>query len=115
MRPDNSTSDSVERYNDPRAFGLSRAAYSVNETLALLSIGRTTFYELVGRGDLKIAKLGRKSLIYAIDIAALLTRLRACHPPGANGQATKERTMTEGRRLAQGPSLRQLNITDNYQ
>jgi excisionase family DNA binding protein len=62
---------------DPRAFGLVKAAYSVNETLEQLSIGRTTFYELVDRGDLKIIKLGRKSLVYAVDLAALLSKLRA--------------------------------------
>jgi excisionase family DNA binding protein len=62
---------------DPRAFGLVKAAYSVRETLNLLSIGRTTFYQLVNRGDLKITKLGKKSLVYATDIAGLLVSLRA--------------------------------------
>jgi excisionase family DNA binding protein len=61
---------------DPRAFGLVKAAYSVNETLELLSIGRTTLYELVSGKQIRITKLGKKSLIYAIDIAALLQRLR---------------------------------------
>lgn len=61
---------------DPRAFGLIKAAYSVKETIDLMSIGRTTFYALVGRGDLKITKLGKKSLVYATDIAALLANLR---------------------------------------
>lgn len=64
---------------DPRAFGLLKAAYSVNETLEQLSIGRTTFYDLVDRGDLKITKLGRKTLIYAVDLAALLRKLQATH------------------------------------
>jgi excisionase family DNA binding protein len=62
---------------DPRVFGLTKTAYSVSHTLDLLSIGRTTFYALVGRGELKITKLGRKSLVYATDIAALLTKLRS--------------------------------------
>ena len=44
----------------PRGFGLIKAAYSVKETLDLLSIGRTTFYALVDRGDLKISKLGKE-------------------------------------------------------
>ena len=61
---------------DPRNFGLIKAAYSVNETIDLLSIGRTKFYELVGSGDLKITKLGKKSLVYVTDIVALLSRLR---------------------------------------
>ena len=62
---------------DPRAFGLVKVAYSVNETLDLISIGRTTFYDLVARGELKITKLGKKTLVYAIDLAALLNKLRA--------------------------------------
>jgi excisionase family DNA binding protein len=62
---------------DPRTFGLVKAAYSVDDTIDLLSIGRTTFYALVGRGELKITKLGKKSLVYATDIAALLTKLRS--------------------------------------
>jgi hypothetical protein len=63
-------------FEDPRIWGLLKAAYSVTETLELLSIGRTKFYELVGSGDLKITKLDSKSLVYAIDIAALLKKLR---------------------------------------
>ena len=51
----------------PAFFGLFKAAYSVKETLDLLSIGRTKFYELVGQGDLKVNKLGTKSLICVTD------------------------------------------------
>jgi excisionase family DNA binding protein len=65
-------------FEDPRVWGLIKVAYSVTETLELLSIGRTKFYELVDSGDLKITKLGRKSLVYAIDLAALLKKLRGC-------------------------------------
>ncbi len=64
------------QFIDPRSFGLFKAAYSVKETLDLLSIGRTKFYELVDQGDLKISKLGTKSLVYVTDIVALLARLR---------------------------------------
>jgi excisionase family DNA binding protein len=67
------------QFLDPRALGLVKAAYSVKETLELLSIGRTTFYELVDRQELKITKLGRKTLVYAVDLAALLNKLRASH------------------------------------
>ena len=67
----------VQSAIDPRTFGLVKAAYSVKETLELLSIGRTMFYELVDREDLKITKLGRKTLVYAVDLAALLSKLRA--------------------------------------
>lgn len=69
------TTDSVGHI-DPRAFGFSKAAYSVSETLALLSIGRTSLYDLVKRGELNPAKFGRKTLFYARDLAALLARLQ---------------------------------------
>ena len=77
MRRQESTNSDSGVVADPRTFGLIKAAYSVKETLDLLSIGRTTVYELVARGDLKIIKLGKKSLVYATDIAALLVNLRA--------------------------------------
>ena len=67
---------------DPRAFGLTKAAYTVKETLILLSIGRTKFYELVGRGDLRITKLDSKSLVFVTDIVALLIKLRGDHAAG---------------------------------
>jgi excisionase family DNA binding protein len=60
----------------PSEYGLVKALYGVNETMALLSIGRTSLYELVKRGELKPAKLGKKTLFYASDLAALLTKLR---------------------------------------
>jgi excisionase family DNA binding protein len=60
----------------PHEYGFMKACYSVNETLTLLSIGRTSLYDLVKRGDLKPAKLGKKTLFYASDLAALLTKLR---------------------------------------
>ena len=63
-------------FEEPRVWGLVKVAYSVTETLELLSIGRTKFYELADSGDLKITKLGRRSLVYAIDLVALLKKLR---------------------------------------
>lgn len=79
MQERDSTTSGIEHLNDPRAFGLFKVAYSVHDTLDLLSIGRTTFYALVARGDLKITKLGKKSLVYAVDLAALMTKLRERH------------------------------------
>jgi excisionase family DNA binding protein len=61
---------------DPRAFGLAKAAYSVGETLDLLSIGRTSLYAAVKRGDLKRVKFGTKTLFYAADLASFLAKLR---------------------------------------
>jgi hypothetical protein len=61
---------------NPLAFGLTKAAYSVNETLTVLSIGRTSLYKLVQLGELTPIKLGRKTLFGSDDLAALLTELR---------------------------------------
>lgn len=61
---------------DPRALGFVKVAYGVNETLELLSIGRTSLYAAVKRGELTPVKLGRKTLFCAVDLAAFLTKLR---------------------------------------
>jgi excisionase family DNA binding protein len=61
---------------DPRAFGFTKAAYTVGEALGLLSIGRTALYAAVKRGDLKRVKFGKKTLFYATDLVSFLTMLR---------------------------------------
>ena len=71
-----SDKDASDNSIDPRAFGLAKAAYGVGETLGLLSIGRTSLYAAVKRGDLKRVKFGKKTLFYAADLAAFLARLR---------------------------------------
>ena len=62
---------------DPRNYGLVKAAYSVGESLDILSIGRTKLYELVNLNELHPVKLGKKTLFLAPDLAAFLTRLAA--------------------------------------
>jgi len=55
---------------------MAKAAYGVRETIELLSIGRTSLYAAVRRGELRPVKFGKKTLFYAIDLAAFLTRLK---------------------------------------
>ena len=69
---------------DPSALGFTKVAYAVNETLELLSIGRTALYAAVKRGDLKRVKFGKKTLFYAADLAAFLARLRRLSDSGEN-------------------------------
>jgi len=57
-------------------FGLRRAAYSVNETLEILSLGRTSLYALVRAGKLEPRKIGRKTLFLAPDITRFLLELQ---------------------------------------
>jgi len=79
-----SDKDASDNPIDPRAFGLAKAAYGVGETLDLLSIGRTSLYAAVKRGDLKRVKFGKKTLFYAADLASFLTRLRRLNEAGAD-------------------------------
>ena len=61
---------------DPRVFGLVKAAYGVGETLELLSIGRTSLYAAVKRGELTPVKFGKKTLFCANDLATFLMKLK---------------------------------------
>jgi len=61
---------------DTRVLGLVNAAYTVGETLHLLSIGRTSLYAAVKRGGLKHVKFGKKTLFYAADLASFLIKLK---------------------------------------
>ncbi|MDO8396557.1 MAG: helix-turn-helix domain-containing protein [Bradyrhizobium sp.] len=49
-----------------------KLAYSIQETCGLLSIGRTTLYALIGRGDLTVLKIGRRTLISAKSLDAFI-------------------------------------------
>jgi excisionase family DNA binding protein len=55
--------------------GLDRT-YTINQTMNILGVGRTSIYKLVKSGELNALKLGRRTLIAASDIAALMNRLR---------------------------------------
>jgi excisionase family DNA binding protein len=72
---DNDKSTGVDPI-DPSVLGFTKVAYTVGETLELLSIGRTALYAAVKRGDLKRVKFGKKTLFCAADLAAFMARLR---------------------------------------
>jgi excisionase family DNA binding protein len=77
---DNDNSTGVDPIG-PSALGFTKVAYAVDETLELLSIGRTALYAAVKRGDLKRVKFGKKTLFYAADLAAFMARLRHLSEP----------------------------------
>lgn len=64
-------------------FGLVKAAYPVDEWCEITSMRKTRFYASVKAGDLKLTKLGAKSLILTPDGVAFLNLLRSrslvCH------------------------------------
>ena len=55
---------------------IGRLAYDVEETAALLSLGRTSIYGLVQIGRLRATKIGRRTVFLASDIMAFLADLQ---------------------------------------
>lgn len=54
---------------------ISPLAFSVTEAARRAGIGRTLIYEIINRGELRVKKLGRRSLILADDLQRWLSRL----------------------------------------
>ena len=50
------------------------AAYTVLELADMLRIGRTTAYALVGRGEVKSFRIGRKVLVRASEVERFIER-----------------------------------------
>ena len=50
-----------------------RLAYSIKETCDLLGLGKTRVYELVNAGDLQVKRIGRRTLVLADSLRALIT------------------------------------------
>jgi excisionase family DNA binding protein len=50
--------------------------YSVAEAAALLSVGRTTIYELIGSGSLRTIKIGSRRLVARRDLEDFVAGLR---------------------------------------
>ncbi len=68
----------------PQDFNLTRPAYSVNELLAILPLGRTSLYAAIKSGALRANKLGKKTLFLAPDVAAFLASLRPISEKGGS-------------------------------
>lgn len=49
-----------------------RLAYSVKETSKLIGLGKTKTQELINSGDLKVKRIGRRTLVLAESVRALL-------------------------------------------
>lgn len=50
-----------------------RLAYSVKETCELLGLGKTKTQALINSGDLKVKRIGRRTLVLADSIRALIS------------------------------------------
>jgi excisionase family DNA binding protein len=54
---------------------------TIFETAALLSVGRTTVYELIAAGELETVHIGRAVRVPADALKGFVSRLRATPPP----------------------------------
>lgn len=59
----------------PQELGLTKPAYSVEETIQLTNTSRGKLYENVKAGRLRMTKNGRQSIFLAPDIAEFLSNL----------------------------------------
>ena len=62
---------------------LAKVAYTVPEFLAAHGIGRTKFYELLNRGEIKARRTGGRTIITAADAQAWLNSLPQVEPKTA--------------------------------
>lgn len=53
-----------------------KAAYPITEAAKLLSVGRSTFYELMAAGEIQSFNIGKRRLIAAEDIDAYIAKRR---------------------------------------
>ncbi len=58
--------------NEYREMSLPRLAVSIPKACAALGLGRTTFYALVKAGQIRVVKLGRRTLVPMEELAKLL-------------------------------------------
>ncbi len=54
---------------------------SVEEAAQLLSINRSSVYDLIGRGDLPSVKIGRRRLVYRQSLINFIIRCESNGPP----------------------------------
>ena len=52
-----------------------RLAHSISEVVKLTGVGRSVLYQQIGEGQLRIRKLGRRTLIFDADLKAWLESL----------------------------------------
>ena len=58
--------------NEDRETPLPRLAVSIPKACAAIGLGRTAFYALVKAGQIRVVKLGRRTLVPMEELAKLL-------------------------------------------
>jgi excisionase family DNA binding protein len=60
------------RTHRPLAFTVRPSAWRVNDALLQLGISRATLYKMAGRGEIRLARIGGRTLIPDSEIARLV-------------------------------------------
>jgi excisionase family DNA binding protein len=60
----------------PSGFGLTKAAYTVNECVEMLNISESSFYRMVRAGEIRVCRFGVKTLVQTPDLLRFLVSLR---------------------------------------
>lgn len=68
----------------------------VPKTCASLGIGRSTFYELVARGEVEVVHIGRRALVPVDSIDAYIEKLRGSSERTAEAGAGGHRPAPDG-------------------
>ena len=55
------------------ADNLEPLVYSIKDAIRLSTFGRTRVYQLINSGDLKVTRIGRRTLVRAESLRALIT------------------------------------------
>lgn len=71
-QPNTENTNAIPLQNDP----LTPMLLTVRQAAELLSIGRTTAYELIASGDLAVVHIGRSARVPLEAIEVFVTRLR---------------------------------------
>jgi len=54
-----------------------KEAYSIEDVIKATGLGRTKIYQIIGSGDLKARKVGKRTIILKGDLAYFLDNLNA--------------------------------------
>ncbi|MEZ5234271.1 MAG: helix-turn-helix domain-containing protein [Acidimicrobiales bacterium] len=82
--------DTREVFDEPAATPTGEHAallLTVRQAAAMLQLGRSTVYGLIGRGDLEVVHVGRAVRVPTAAVAELVERLRANTPRRRNPAA----------------------------
>lgn len=64
--------------------------YTVSQCCHMAAIGRTKFYELVANGEIPVRKIGKKTLVAAVDLQRWAEQLPTLEIKGGDQRGSQE-------------------------